>query len=400
MAHAPDLANPQSTAGARILEHPAVLGIPSLPGPRTPWWGVLSFALMVVLPVGLAAWYLFSIAEDRFAARAAFSIRSNDMTAPVEIFGAVTQLGTSSAVTDGQILYDFINSQPMLEHARAQLPLEAIYNRKPSDWLYALGEEQPVEDILWHWQRMVDVSIDPASGILTVETRAFTAQDARAIAQEILSASDALVNRLSEGAREDAVRHAARELNGAEERLRTIRARLRAFRDIEQEVDPTQNAQAALGLVAMLEEEQARAQVRLDSLNSVLDSDAPRLRGLRREIDTLSLRISQERTRLGTGQTNHVENARPLSEVVGEFEELVVDREFAEQAYTLALATFEQAQAEARRQSRYLAVHIPPTLSEEAEYPDRPVFLGAIGVLCLALWAILLLIVANVRERR
>ena len=400
MASASDMALRAHPATARVLDHPAVLGLPDIPAARIPWTGILSFVALVLLPVGLAAWYLFAIAEDRFASRTAFSVRSNDMTAPVEIFGAVTQLGTSSAVTDGQIIYDFINSQPMLELARKRLTLEQIYNREPADWVYALGEDRTVEDILWHWQRMVDVSLDPSSGILTVEARAFTPDDARAITVEILSASGALVNRLSEGARDDAIKHAEDELALAEARLRTIRTRLRTFRDLEQEVDPTQNAQAALGLVATLEETQARAQVRLDSLNGVLDRDAPRLKALRREIETLEQRISHERTRLGTGERVRIDDARPLSEVVGEFEELVVDREFAEQAYTLALATYEQAQADARRQSRHLAVHIPPTLSEEAEYPDRSVLLGAIIGLCLAFWAILSLIIANVRERR
>ena len=400
MTLAPDAIGTPYQQGARVLEHPSALAVPHVPAARTPWLGILSFVLLVLIPVGLVAWYLFAIAQDRFAARTAFSVRSNDMTAPVEIFGAVTQLGTSSAVTDGQIIYDYINSQTMLEQVRAQLPLETMYNRHPEDWVYALGESKPVEDLLWHWRRMVDVSIDPGSGILNVEARAFLPDDAQRIASVILASSGALVNQLSEGAREDAIRHAEAELSLAEDRLREIRARLRAFRDVEQEVDPTQNAQAALGLVATLEEEQARAQVRLDSLVDVLDADAPRLRTLRREIETLTERISQERTRLGTGAEARSEHSRPLSEVVGEFEELVVDREFAEQAYTLALATFEQAQADARRQSRYLAVHIPPTLSEEAEYPDRPVLLASAFGLCFALWAILLLIIANVRERR
>lgn len=400
MAHSPDLAFDQSARTARILEHPARLGAEGVPRARMPWLSVLGFLICVVLPTVIVGWYLFDIAKDRFASRTAFSIRSNDMTAPVEIFGAVTQLGTSSAVTDGQILYDFIQSRPMLDRALQTLSLKEIYNRHPDDWVYALGADQSIEDILWHWERMVDVSLDPISGILTIEARAFDPSDAQAIATTILDASGDLVNALSEGAREDAVNHAADELKGAEQRLRTIRTRLRTFRDLEQEVDPAQNAQAALSLVASLEEQQARAQVRLQSLNGVLDGDAPRLRTLRREIDTLSERIAQERTRLGTGERVRQGDARPLSEVVGEFEELVVDREFAEQAYTLALATYEQAQAEARRQSRYLAVHIPPTLSEAAEYPDRPVLLGATAGSFLAFWAILCLIIANIRERR
>ena len=399
MAYAEERTGGVQIEPANIINHPAALGpVPRMA--RTPWGGILGFIAFVLLPVAAAAWYLFWIAADRYASRTAFSIRSNEVAAPVEFLGAITQLGGSSAATDGQILYEYIHSQPMLERARHAVDLEAVWNRHPEDWICALGRDHPVEDVLWHWQRMVDVYLDSASGIVTVEARAFAPEDAQAIAREILTAGGDLVNRISEQARTDAVRHAADELDAAEDRLRSIRRRLRSFRDLEQEVDPTLNVQAALELVATLEEEQARAQVRLGSLIDVLDPDAPRLRAMKREIEVLDERIAQERARIGTGTRDRTTDARPLSDVVGDFEELVVDREFAEQAYTLALTTHEQAQAEARRQSRYLAVHIPPTLSEEAEYPDRPVLLIATAALCLAVWAILMLVVANIRERR
>ena len=378
--------------------------MPPAPAPvparsRTNWRGVLGFLLVAVAPVALAAWYLWEHAAERYASRAAFSIRSNETTAPLEIFGSITQLGTSSAVMDGEILYDFIQSQQMLDAVRARVPLVEIYNKAPGDLLFHLGQDQPVEELLDHWDLMSDVSIEPATGILSVEVRAFAPEDARGIAEAVLAASAELVNQLSETARADAVRYAALELDEAEARLRAIRARLRAFRDIEQEVDPTQNAQAALGLVAALEEDRARAQVQIDSMSAVLDPQAPRIAALRRRIATLDARIAEERTRLGRGVGAGGED-RPLAAVVGEYEELVVDREFAEQAYTLALATYEQAQAEARRQHRYLAVHVRPTLSEEAEYPDRPAWLGIIAALAFALWAVLALVIANIRERR
>ncbi|MEM1299323.1 MAG: capsule biosynthesis protein [Pseudomonadota bacterium] len=373
-----------------------LLGATAPPASRA-WGAILTFVLMVLLPFAAANVYLWAYAAERYASRTAFSIRSNDTTAPLEIFGAITQLGTSSAVMDGEILYDFIQSQAMLDAAEQTLDLAAIYNRAPEDPLFALGEDQPVEELLDHWLWMTDVAIDPGTGILTVEARAFAPEDARAIAGAILEASAALVNTLSDAAREDAVRHAAGELEGAEARLRAIRSDLRAFRDLEQEVDPTQNAQAALGLVATLEEDRARTQVQLDQLAGVLNNQAPRVQGLRRRLATLDARIAEERTRLGSGSTT--EDGRQLADVVGDYEELVVDREFAEQAYTLALATFEQAQAEARRQSRYLAVHIEPTLSEEAEYPDQPIWLGASLAALLAAWAIAMLVVANIRER-
>lgn len=377
---------------------PMLLGAPDIPVRRASgrfWLGLL---LMVAMPVAGSAWYLWEQAADRYASRTAFSIRSNDTTAPLEIFGSITQLGTSSAMMDGEILYDFIQSQPMLETVAEQMELDQVYNRAPEDWLFRLGADQPVEELLDHWHLMTDVSIDPATGILTVEARAFDPLEAKQIATAVLEASTALVNALSEAARADAVRYAAVELEEAEARLRRIRTDLRAFRDLEQEVDPTQNAQAALGLVATLEEDRARTQVQLDQLAGILNPQAPRVQALRRRIATLDGQIAAERTRLGSG--NPAREGRQLADVVGDYEELVVDREFAEQAYTLALATYEQAQAEARRQNRYLAVHIEPTLSEEAEYPDRWTWLATLSAISLAFWAIASLVTANIREHR
>jgi capsular polysaccharide transport system permease protein len=377
-----------------------LLGAPPARPRRRHWLIALSFFLAVVMHSLMATTYLTWTAADRYGSRVAFSIRSNQAAAPLEILGAVTQLGNSSVLTDGQLLYDFIQSQQIVETVRTQLPLEAYYNRAPRDWVFSLGEDPPVEDLIDYWNRMVDVSLDPVTGIITIEARAFTPTEAQAIAAAILAASADLVNRLADTAREDAVSYAAVELAGAEQRLRSIRVRLRKFRDIEQEVDPSQNARIAIGLVAGLEEELSQARVQLELLSGALDDTAPRIVFLRRQIKSLQARIAAERTRLGSGVPRGNDDMRSLSQVVGEFEELVVDREFAEQSYTVALATYQQAQAEARRRHRYLAAHIEPTLSEEPQYPDRPLLIAAIFLLALAAWTILVLAGYNIRDRR
>lgn len=376
---------------------PVLLNAPPARARARHWVAGLGFFLTMVIPTLVAAAYLTVTAADRYGSRVAFSIRSNQASAPLEILGAVTQLGNSSVLTDGQVLYDYIRSQRIVETVRARLPLEEYYNRAPRDWVFTLGRDQPVEGLVDYWNRMVDVALDPATGIIAVEARAFTPAEAQAIAAEILAASSELVNRLADTAREDAVRHAAVELAAAEQRLRDIRGRLRQFRDIEQEVDPSQNARVAIGLVASLEEELSQARVQLGLLRGALDEAAPRIVMLQRRVDSLEARIAAERTRLGSGLGEG--GQRALSEVVGEFEELVVDREFAEQSYTVALATYQQAEAEARRRHRYLAAHIEPTLSEEPEYPDRTLLTAAVFLLALAGWSILVLGAWNIRDR-
>ncbi|MEM7188121.1 MAG: hypothetical protein AAF439_00795 [Pseudomonadota bacterium] len=389
-----------SSVGHTNISAPANLGAPPDHDRSLSWPGILGFLVLVVLPVGLAAWYLWEHAADRYASRAGFSIRSSESSAPVEIFGAITQLGGGTAAADAQILYDFIQSQQMVEKIRERTRLNLKFARAARDPLFHLPPHRPVEDMVDHWNHMVDVAIDPSTGLISIEVRAFTPDDAQEIAQAILTESIELVNHLSEDARTELVRATATELEGTEQRLRDIRARLRTFRDIEQEVDPTENARVALALVATLEEEQAKAQVRLDELSDLLDPQAPRIQSLKRRIKTLEEQIADHRLRLGNGGESADGDQRALSDVVGDYEELVVDREFAEQAYTVALAAHQNALAEAHRRHRHLAVHIAPTLSQEPEYPNKPLWMVAVVLLALAIWMVVVLIAGNFRERR
>ena len=85
---------------------------------------------------------------------------------------------------------------------------------------------------------------------------------------------------------------------------------------------------------------------------------------------------------------------------IAEFERLAVDREFAEQAYAAALATFDGARAEANRQSRYLAAYIQPTLAQRAEFPNQPLLIGIVALFSFLGWAIIALSYYALRDRR
>ena len=89
-----------------------------------------------------------------------------------------------------------------------------------------------------------------------------------------------------------------------------------------------------------------------------------------------------------------------FADIVGEFERLTVDRQFAEQSYTAALAAFDAAIAESRRQSRYLAAHIHPTLAESPIYPNRPATLGLVAFFSFLIWSLLVLVGYSLKDRR
>jgi len=86
--------------------------------------------------------------------------------------------------------------------------------------------------------------------------------------------------------------------------------------------------------------------------------------------------------------------------LLAEYEGLIVDREFAEQTYRAALTAVDLARANAQRQSRYLAIYIPPTFSESSEYPQRFIIAGLVALLLVLSWATMALVYYSIRDRR
>ena len=371
------------------------------PGParfRTRHWALLaSFFLFVVLPGAFSIAYLYLRAADQYHSVVGFSVRSEDASSPLELLGAFTT-GSESGANDADILVEYVNSQQIVEEIMAELDLVEIYNKAPDDFVFTLGTEPTIEDVHWYWEWMLSVSYDSGTQILEIETRAFTPEDAHAVAQAIVRKCAALVNALSIEARNDAIRFAKQDLNEAEQRLRSARRKLREFRDLKQLVDPTADLEQRMTLISALEMRLIEAITEKDILEAYAQTGDTRLQRLERQIAVIRQRIDEERAELGTGTTG--DEAELFSSVVGTFEELMIDREFAEQAYAAVLASYEEARSEARRTHRYLATHIGPTRSQEALYPRR-LLLSFVGVLfLLTFWLVLVLIAYNARDRR
>ncbi len=356
---------------------------------------LFSFMLVVLAPFLVTVWYLFTRAADQYHSDMAFSIRSEESsTASAGLLGALTQIGGGTA-SDADILFEFIRSPEIVREIDAEIDLRAIYNRAENDPFFTLGDDPSIEALQGHWERMLDVSLNSAAGIVQVQARAFTPEDARLIAKPVLEHSSDLVNRLAQQAREDAVRFAREELAEAEETLRQYRQDLTDFRRQYNIVDPTADVAGQVGLLSALQEQLAAALVDRDVILSYAAESDQRVIQANRRITAITEQIEEERSSLDlTGLPGS------LPDVVGRYEELRVNLEFANAAFTQTLAGLAAARAEARRQSRYLAAHVEPTLAESSLYPRRFVLSGLTGLFLLMGWSIFLLIFYNVRDNR
>lgn len=361
-------------------------------------WGLLIwFCCVVVLPVCLTAGYLFTRAADQYGSVVGFTVRSETNNTAVDVFGGLSSTfsgGSSTQETD--ILFEFVTSQEMVAIIEAELGISQMYARHlERDPLLSYDPSGSIEDLTRFWRRMTTISYDSNAGLMEITARAFTADEANAIAQAILSASDTRINELSAKARSDATRFALSDLADAEERLRLAREELTAFRLLNQIVDPSADIQSQVGLLGTLQTQLAEALIEADLLAQSLRENDPRLEQLRARIAVIEARINAERQKFGAS-----DDGESYARTVSEYERLSAELLFAEQAHAAARTAAEAAKAEAQRQSFYLATYIRPTLAETPEYPRRWTILSLVGAFAFLFWAIGSLVYYSVRDRR
>ncbi|WP_413718507.1 sugar transporter [Silicimonas sp. MF1-12-2] len=358
---------------------------------------LLSFSVVVVIPVLLAVAYLWMRSADQYASTVGFSVIKQEVSSPIEMFGGLADF-TGVGVSDSDILYEFITSQELVETLDARLGLVEIYSKPSGDPVFGYDPTGTIEDLHDYWERMVRVFYDDSAGLITIRALAFAPEDARSIATGIFEESARLVDELSAIAQDDTTEFARLEVERAVERLKGARERLTAFRSENQIVDPSADLQGQMGLLSTLEAQLAEALISADLLRESTRESDPRIQQAERRIAVIEARIEGERRKLGVGHSGG--QGGDYATLLAEYERLAVDREFAEQAYVAALATYDQALAEARRKSRYLAAYIKPSLAQSSQFPNRPVIVGIASFFLLALWAIAVLAYYSVRDRR
>ena len=110
--------------------------------------------MLVLIPMALTGWYLWSRAADQYASTVGFSVRTEEVGSAIEILGGITELSGSSS-SDTDILFEFLQSQKLVRDIDAQLDLRAIWSKPDNDPVFAYDTSGTIEDLLDHWLRKV-----------------------------------------------------------------------------------------------------------------------------------------------------------------------------------------------------------------------------------------------------
>ncbi|WP_428032552.1 hypothetical protein [Ancylobacter sp.] len=370
-----------------------------------------SFLLMVALPTLVAALYYGFVVSNQYVSEFRFAVRSQDF-APAGATAASTALGAaarSGGFTDNFLVVDYLTSRQAVEDLMKTVDLRAMYARAGVDPLSRLGGEATMESLVSYWQSMIDASFDLATGLALVRVRAFAPEDAHQIAARLVSQSERLINDISARARRDAVTFAEADVSRAEDRLRGARLALRQFRDLEQTPDAARTAGGTLDLAMKLRGELAGLQSQLASLRTYMDANAPTVKVLESRIAATGKQITAIEREIGKGggSANAVAGGAGtttagvppvLSDVLSNYEDVDLSRQFAEKYYETTLSALELARSEAAAQQTYVATYVQPAQPQSSQYPRRSVSILIVLLAAGALWFISVMIFFSIRD--
>lgn len=349
----------------------------------------------VVAPTLAALVYFGLLASDVYVSQSQFVVRSPDKQTTSGLGVLLKSVGFSNAGDEIFITQDYVKSRDALRSLNERGEVEQAFGN-PSvsmfDRFDPLGLNGSFEDLYEYYQGKVGIEHDATSSITTLTVRAFTAQDAKRMNQQLLDLSEGLVNRLNNRGEFDLVSFAQREVREAEVAARRASQALAAFRNVQGIIDPEGQATVQLQMVSKLQDEVIASRVQLQQLMA-LAPENPQIPVLRTRISGLARQIDVELGRVVGGRGS-------LSANAVRYQRLALDREYADKRLAAALASLQEARNEARRKQAYVERIVEPSLPDEAQEPRRLRGILATFVLGLVAYGILSLLLAGVREHR
>jgi capsular polysaccharide transport system permease protein len=340
---------------------------------RRSYGRLISFALCVILPTLAIAAYLYHFASDEYFAEFRFSVQQGTPSLPGTSVSSVLTSGGSSSPPSGQpssqggsgspavaalqdfMVNDYLSSGKAVDDLQRRINVKALYSREEINRLERFDARAPIENFVTYFHHFLWADFDQVTGVAIVTVKAFTAQDALLIAKTLAELAENLINEMNMRADRDAVRFAEKESESAEQRLNDARARLLEFRTNAGVINPSAG-----------------------SPPSVLTTEQ------------LS-RVQREAAQHGVG-------AHALADVVGKYEQIIFDQQYAQDSVLRARQTVDLARANAAVQHFYIEPYVTPELPESPTYPMRALDTCLAGLAIFGAWLLGLLLVRTIQD--
>ncbi|NJM31060.1 MAG: hypothetical protein HC855_14045 [Rhizobiales bacterium] len=315
--------------------------------------------------------YVYLWATPLYISETKFAVRSGEMAQGMG--SAMTSVVSAGAglvgLADGFAVRDFLQSRSALEALEGKTGYIKRMQLDVDDPLVRLDGDANRDKIFGYYSKMVKVQFNMLEQVVGVEAYAFTPEDAKVIADGVLSVSDEFADRLNERARDDALKLSEEQVKRAEQRVAEARRAVAEWRHKNVNIDPANNATMINQIIGQLESQLTEAKAQLLELNS-LNRNNPRRQVIEERISALEVQIVDSRKRLAGVDDS-------VAAQIGDFEVLKSEQEFAEKNLIETQRSMEEARFNTLRQMRYVVMIASPNHSGGRRDIPTPFHLSA-----------------------
>ncbi|WP_167400163.1 hypothetical protein [Novacetimonas maltaceti] len=356
--------------------------------------------IVVVLPTILATLYYLLIASGQYESEAAFvvkdsrpSTRSSSSSGSSGMGGGVMGMAMAggSGLAENFAVNTYMKSHDAVDALQKRLDLVSMFRHPDTDLLSRLFFANPTpERLLWYYQRHVDVVFHEDTGVTSLDVRAFRPEEAKRIADELLKLGEERINEFNRQVAQNTIRVADTEVTVAENRVKEVQSRMTAFREKSGDLDPTKSSVVGISVIGQLQTELAQADTQLTQMLRNLDPSSPQVQTLKLRINALDAQIKE--------QHGKAREKMGVSINMAEYDQLMLEREFAQTAYLSTASELETARATALQQQVYVVRVVQPNLPGMPTYPHNFLMIVAVFVGSSLTFLIGRLLVTGMRE--
>jgi capsular polysaccharide transport system permease protein len=342
----------------------------------------------------LATIYFAGIASDVYISESRFVVRNPQRTNQSGLGALLQGTALSRSQDDTYSVHDFIHSRDALRELDGTIGMRRAYSASEIDLMNRFPGLEPwdesFEALHSHYLKHVTIDYDSVSSISVLRVRAYTAQDAERINNQLLDMGERLVNNMNLRSRRDLIQVAEQEVALAERRSKGAAAAISLFRADRAVFDPDRQSAIQLQGVAKIREELLAAEIQLEQVRKVSPQN-PQVTNLEQRVKDLRQAVMDENARM-LSKDSGLSAKSPI------YDRLQLEKQFADRQLGAALTALDTARNEAARKQLYLERLVQPYKPDKATEPKRVRGVLTVFLLGLILWGVLSLVVASVKE--
>ena len=231
------------------------------------------FWAVVIAPTLLSSVYYGLVASDVYVSESQFVVRSPKNTGSLTGIGAILQsAGFARSSDDTYTVHAYMRSRDAMNGLNQDGALATHYSDKKIDMISrfnSLGMAGAIEDLFQYFQKKITIDLDAASSISTLKIKAYSAEEAQRLNEQLLQMGENLINQLNDRGRQDIIGYAQSELQLAEQRATDASKALNRYRIQNNIFDVKEQAQIQGQLITKLQDELISVKTQLAQVQAV-----------------------------------------------------------------------------------------------------------------------------------